>query len=109
MSKLRDFSTSSLTSDLSKSLPLDPQALRRKLVYLSSLSGDLPSQWTNKCPTSSDFTLTADLVIEDFTLQYADDTKMMFHSRNPHQNSGPHPVACVCEVCSGESKQRGTT
>jgi len=59
MSKLRDFSATKFISELSSSTP-DPQDLIKKKVYFSSLSGELSSQWLNKCPTSDDFTLTAD-------------------------------------------------
>ena len=34
-------------------------------------------------------------VVEDFTLQYADDTKMLFHARDAQQGRGPHAAVCV--------------
>ena len=59
VSKLRQFSVNSLTSELAQSFSSDPEALRKKSAF-SSLSGDLSFQWVSKCPTPGDFTLTAD-------------------------------------------------
>jgi len=60
MSKLREFSTNKYISDLTQSLPNDQQGLRKKIIHFNSLTGDLSSQWLNKCPTTDDFTFTSD-------------------------------------------------
>ena len=60
MSKLREYSTNKYITDLTQSLPNDQQGLRKKIIHFNSLTGDLSSQWLNKCPTSDDFTFTSD-------------------------------------------------
>ena len=42
--------------------------------------------------------------VEDFTLQHADDTKVLFHSRDTQQAWGPHAETCVCEVRGRKSR-----
>ena len=39
---------------------------------------------------------------EDFTLQYADDTKFLIHSRELIPEHGPHQLACRCNRCETE-------
>ena len=39
---------------------------------------------------------------EDFTLQYADDTKFLIHSRELIPKHGPHQLACRCSKCETE-------
>jgi len=41
-------------------------------------------------------------VSEDFTLQYADDTKMFFHARTTQIDHGPHVSPCECVRCIAE-------
>ena len=45
-------------------------------------------------------------VAEDFTLQHADDTKMLFHARTTQQGHGPHVAICVCVRCVTEKTSR---
>jgi len=59
MSRFKQFSLDSFQSKLAKVFT-DQQTLRKKMVYFSSLSGELSSQWLNKCPTKEEFTLTPD-------------------------------------------------
>ena len=44
--------------------------------------------------------------MEDFTLQYADDTKVLLHSRNTQQAWGPHAETCECVRCVAERVRR---
>ena len=60
MSKLKQFSASRYTSELSQSLSSNFQLFQRATTHSSSLVEDLSSQRLSKCPTSEDFTLTTD-------------------------------------------------
>jgi hypothetical protein len=59
MSKLKQFSVNKFTSQLKQSLSSNFQAIQRRIIHFSSLSGELSSQWLSKCPTSEDFTFTS--------------------------------------------------
>ena len=41
-------------------------------------------------------------VQEDFILQYADDTKILLHTRDLIPEQGPHTITCRCNKCETE-------
>ena len=45
-------------------------------------------------------------VMEDLTLQYAGDTKILFHARTRQQDHGPHTASCECVRCVTERTSR---